>query len=84
MGHHQGRSQKDAQLDKEKGKIGGATNSSFLALILKEKNPNSVDIFRPISLCNTSYKILTKIMATKMKNLVKHIILDSQGGFVVG
>ena len=48
------------------------------------KNPNFVDKFRPISLCNTSYNILTKILVTRMKNLMKHIIYDSQGRFVVG
>ena len=69
---------------RNKDKIGGSTNSFFLSLIPKEKNPNSVDRFKPISLCNTSYKILTKILATRMKNLMKHIILESQGGFVAG
>ena len=33
-------------------KIGGSTNSTFLALITKEKDANSFDRFRPISLCN--------------------------------
>jgi hypothetical protein len=44
-------------------KLGGATNTSFLALIPKVKNANSFDRFHPISLCNVSYKILTKIIA---------------------
>ena len=41
-------------------KVGGATNSSFLTLIPKErkKKPMSIDRLRSISLCNTSYKIL--------------------------
>ena len=69
---------------RKKDKIGGATNSSFLSLIPKERNPKSMDKFSPISLCNTSYKILTKILATKMKNLMNHIISDSQWGFGAG
>jgi hypothetical protein len=44
---------------KEK-KLGGATNSSFLALIPKEFGASSLDRFRPISLCNISYKISPK------------------------
>ena len=44
-------------------KIGGSTNSTFLALIPKEKDANSFDRFWPISLFNIGYKIITKIMA---------------------
>jgi hypothetical protein len=50
-------------------KIGGSTNSAFLALIPKEKGATSFDRFRPISLCNIGYKIITKIMANRLKNI---------------
>lgn len=69
---------------RKKYKIGGATNSSFLALIPKDKAPNSLSCFRPISLCNTSYKILSKILATRMKKVMGKIISETQGGFLVG
>ena len=39
-------------------KVGGSTNSAFLALIPKEKEANSFDKFRQISLCNIGYKML--------------------------
>jgi hypothetical protein len=41
-------------------KIGGGTNSSFLALIPKEKGAIIFGRFQPISLCNTGYKLMTK------------------------
>ena len=66
---------------RKKDKIDGVTNSTFLALIPKEKNPLSIEIFRPISLCNTSYKILTKILATIMKNIMAKIISKTQARF---
>ena len=48
-------------------KIGGSTNSSFLALIPKEKGAQNFSRFRPISLCNTGYKIITKVIANRIK-----------------
>jgi hypothetical protein len=65
-------------------KIGGNTNSAFLALIPKEKGASSFDRFKPISPCNIGYKIITKIMANRLKNILPGIILDNQGGFIKG
>lgn len=63
-------------------KIGGNTNSSFLALIPKETNPTTFSRFQPISLCNSSYKILTKIIATRLKIVLSKLISPNQGGFM--
>jgi hypothetical protein len=65
-------------------KIGGRTNLSFLALILKEKGAISFGRFRPISLCNTSYKLITKIIANRIKKNLPAIIPKNQGGFIKG
>ena len=67
-----------------KAKVGGCTNSTFLALIPKEVNPSSFDIFYPISLCNVSYKILAKILANRFKLLLGKLISPLQGRFVKG
>lgn len=53
-----------------KNKIGGYTNSTHLALIPKENRPSNFTRFRPISLCNPSYKIFTKILASRLKPLL--------------
>jgi ribonuclease HI/exonuclease III len=65
-------------------KIGGSTNSSFLALIPKEKGAQSFARFRPISLCNTGYKIITKVIANRIKKVLPRIIPENQGGFIQG
>ena len=65
-------------------KIGGSTNSAFLALIPKEKEAKSFDMFRPISLCNIGYKIITKIMASKLKHILPRLVPENQGVFVKG
>ena len=65
-------------------KIGGSTNSAFLALIPKEKEARSFDRFQPISLCNIGYKIITKIMASRLKHILPYLTPENQGGFVKG
>ena len=65
-------------------KIGGSTNSSFLALVPKEKGTNSFNRFRPISLCNIGYKLITKFIANKLKYILPKIIPENQGGFIHG
>jgi ribonuclease HI/exonuclease III len=67
-----------------KAKIGGGINSTYLALIPKESNPETFARFRPISLCNASYKILAKLLANRIKPLLKRLISSPQGGFVEG
>jgi hypothetical protein len=42
-------------------------NSSHIVLIPKKDNPCKVGVLRPISLLNSSIKLLTKILATRLK-----------------
>lgn len=61
-----------------------ALNSTFIALIPKVDAPEKTSHFRPISLCNTSYKILSKILANCLKCFVPMIISENQNAFVQG
>lgn len=65
-------------------KIGDYTNSAFLALIPKEKGANTFSRFRPISLCNIGYKVITKVITNRLKRILPKIIPDNQGGFIQG
>jgi hypothetical protein len=58
-------------------KLGGSKNSAFLALIPKEKGALNFRRFRPISLCNTSYKILTKVIINRLKNVLPLIVPEN-------
>jgi len=62
------------QKSQQTSNLGGSTNSSFLALIPKEKGAISFNSFRPISICNTSYKILAKVIANRLKALLPLIV----------
>jgi hypothetical protein len=51
-----------------------AFNSTFIALILKEDNLISFDQYGPISLCNCIYKIITKVIALRVKSFLSKAI----------
>lgn len=66
------------------GRILPALNATFLSLIPKEANVVSANNFRPISLCNVIYKIITKIIATRLKPLLPSFISEERIGYVEG
>lgn len=51
-------------------------------MIPKVKNPKEVKDFRPISLVSIVYKILSKILANRMKKVLPGIISPSQSAFI--
>lgn len=64
--------------------MGGCTNSTFLALIPKEVNPETFVRLWPISIYNASYKILAKLLANRLKPLLGSLISPLHGGFIKG
>lgn len=59
-------------------------NETNIALIPKVYDPGSVSQFRPITLRNFSYKILSKILAYRLEPILTCIITPTQNAFVVG
>lgn len=59
-------------------------NTSFISLIPKTINPNTPAEFRPIALSNTTYKIVAKLMANRMKGLLDKIISPYRSAFIPG
>jgi len=64
------------------GFISGGLNSTFIALIPKISKATSFDDFRPISLCNFLYKIVSKVIAERIKPWLSRIISPEQFGFL--
>lgn len=62
----------------------GELNHTLLVLIPKVKNVSSMLDFRPISLCNMVYKLISKILSNKLKQVLSTIIDSSQSTFLPG
>eukprot|EP00253_Pinus_taeda_P011292 PITA_11292 len=65
-------------------KVWPAINSTFYALIPKNDNLEDANGFRPIALCNVIYKIITTLIAKRLKPLLDKLISTEQMGFVEG
>lgn len=57
-------------------------NQTHIVLIPKIKSPENISQYRPISLCNFSYKVISKILANRLKKWLPLIIEPEQGAFV--
>lgn len=57
-------------------------NNTLLILIPKVDKPEFINQFRPIALCNTIYKCLTKVVANRIKPLLRDCISPLQVSFV--
>ena len=61
-----------------------AFNVTFLSLIPKGEGVDSPGKFIPIALCNVIYKIISKVIANRLKPLLLSLISLEQSGFVEG
>lgn len=60
------------------------TNATITLLLKKDKDPLLCSSFRPISLLNVDYKILAKILALRLQQVLPGIISLDQTGFMLG
>ncbi|XP_011081406.1 uncharacterized protein LOC105164454 [Sesamum indicum] len=58
--------------------------ATTIVLVPKVESPQTWNDFRPISLCNVTNKILSKLIYNKLHNTLPDLISPSQSGFVPG
>jgi hypothetical protein len=59
-------------------------NHTDICLIPKVSQPDHIRQFRPISLCITNYKIVSKVVVERLKGCVAKLVSPYQTGFVPG
>jgi len=64
------------------GKLARGINTTFIALIPKVDSPQRLNDFRPISLVGSLYKILSKVLANRLRMVIGKVISDTQFAFV--
>lgn len=66
------------------GELIDGINETNIVLIPKKNNPVVVGDLRPISLCNVLMKVITKVIANRLKELLGRVVSDTQSAFVPG
>ena len=64
------------------GQILKQINHVVLALIRKWKDADKVEDFRPIACCNVVYKVISKIIASRLAPALSSIVDPSQSAFI--
>lgn len=68
----------------ESGNMPPGVNDTCIVLIPKITEPETTKDFRPISLCNVIYKIMSKCLVNRLRSLLQDIISSNQSAFIQG
>lgn len=68
----------------ESGVLPQSLNDVLIVLLPKIGKPELITQFRPVSLCNVLFKIITKMMVIRLKNVISQLIGPAQSSFIPG
>ena len=64
------------------GKMIKEFNYSYIVLIPKILNPSSINHYRSISLCNTIYKVISKLLVDRLRVVIPNLVSPAQSAFI--
>jgi hypothetical protein len=64
------------------GRLAKGINSTFIVLIPKVDNPQRLNDFRPISLVGSLYKIIAKLLANRLRQVIGSVVSETQSAFI--
>ncbi|XP_013678980.1 uncharacterized protein LOC106383417 [Brassica napus] len=64
------------------GKLLKQWNCTFISLIPKRVGADKLVDFRPISLCNVVYKVISKILARRLQDITPTMVSSTQSAFI--
>ncbi|KAK3211447.1 hypothetical protein Dsin_016153 [Dipteronia sinensis] len=67
-----------------KGYVSSDLNHTLISLIPKVPNPTNMTHFRPISLCITTYKVISKTLVQRLRVLHLDLVSPNQVAFMLG
>lgn len=59
-------------------------NDTIITLIPKCDDPTTMKDLRPIALCNVVLKIITKVLANRLKKILPRVVSENQSAFIKG
>ncbi|GJZ33098.1 RNA-directed DNA polymerase, eukaryota, reverse transcriptase zinc-binding domain protein [Tanacetum coccineum] len=66
------------------GKLLGEVNATIISLVPKIPTPDKVSDFRPIACCNVLYKCISKILTSRIKDVLGKLVGENQSAFIEG
>ena len=66
------------------GQLNSSAKKGLITLIPKKADPHYIKNWRPLTMLNTDYKILAKLLALRLKKVLADIIGPQQTGFMEG
>ena len=68
----------------EKARFVRSPNSTFIVLVPKNGGAEDIKDFRPISMVNSLYKLIAKVLANRLKRIMSKLVNTAQNAFVAG